>query len=158
MMRAALQRGLLFALLWWISVEGRQDAWGMGLVAAAAATGVSLVLLPPVKNSVSLGGLLGFLGFFVWQSAKGGVQVAAIALRGRLDLRPTVIELSLGLPPGLPRVLLAGVLGLMPGSAGICLTGDRLRVHVLDEHLPVATEAAALEAHIAQMFGSRGAA
>lgn len=158
MMRAALQRGLLFALLWWISVEGRQDAWGMGLVAAAAATGVSLVLLPPGKNSVSLGGLLGFLGFFVWQSAKGGVQVAAIALRGRLDLRPTVIELSLGLPPGLPRVLLAGVLGLMPGSAGICLTGDRLRVHVLDEHLPVATEAAALEAHIAQMFGSRGAA
>ncbi len=155
---ALLQRGILFGLLWWIAVEGRQDAWGMGLVAATTATGVSLVMLPPGKNSVSPGGLFGFLGFFVWQSVKGGVQVAAIALRGRLDLRPTVIELPLVLPPGLPRVLLACVLGLMPGTVGICLSNDRLRLHVLDERLPVTTVVRAMEAHIARMFGSKGAA
>lgn len=155
MMRATLQRSLLFALLWWIAVEGRLDAWWMGLFAAAAATVVSLVLLPPGKVRVSPRGFLGFLGFFVWQSTKGGMQVAAMALRGRLDLRPTVLELSLGLPPGLPRVLMASVLGLMPGTVGVQLTGDRLRVHVLDERLPVAAGMRGLEAHIAQMFGER---
>lgn len=158
MMRAVLQRSLLFALLWWISVEGRQDAWGMGLVAVAAATSVSFFLLPPENNRISLGGLLGFFGFFLWQSAKGGVQVAAIALRGQLDLRPTVIELPLVLPPGFSRILMAGVIGLMPGTVGVCLTGDRLRVHVLDERLPVAVGIRRLEMHIVRMFGNSGSA
>jgi multicomponent Na+:H+ antiporter subunit E len=154
MMRAALQRALLFASLWWISAEGRQDAWGMGLLAIVAATAASLALLPPEKNRISIGGLFGFLGFFMMQSAKGGAQVAAMALRPRLDLRPAVIELSLSLPPGLPRILMTAVLGLMPGTVGVRLAGDRLRVHVLDKRLPVAAEAAALETHIARMFGS----
>jgi multicomponent Na+:H+ antiporter subunit E len=152
-MRAVLLRGLLFALLWWVSVEGRQDAWGMGLFAVVAATAASLALLPPGKIRISPGGLLGFLGFFVWQSAKGGMQVAAMALRPRLDLRPMVLELSLMLPPGLPRILMAGLLGLMPGTVGVSLSGDRLRVHVLDERLPAAAEMRKLETHIARMFG-----
>jgi multicomponent Na+:H+ antiporter subunit E len=42
----------------------------------------------------------------------------------------------------------------MPGTVGVRLAGDQLRVHVLDERLPVAAEAAALETHIARMFGS----
>lgn len=157
-MRAALQRGLLFAVLWWISVEGRQDAWAMGLLAVAVATAVSLVLLPPGKYRIAPGAALGFFGFFVWQSAKGGMQVAAIALRPRLDLRPVLLELSLTLPPGLPRALMAAVLGLMPGTVGVSLTEERLRVHVLDERLPVAAGMRRLEAHIARMFGSGGAA
>ncbi len=155
MTRALLQRGALFMLVWWIAVEGRRDAWVIGTVAAAAAAGASLVLLPPGNNRVSAAGLFRFLGFFLWQSAKSGVQVAAIALRGRLDLRPAVIELSLGLPPGLPRVLMAGTLGLMPGTVSIGMTDDRLRVHVLDERLPAAAGAAALEAHLARLFGVR---
>lgn len=153
MMRAVLQRGLLFALLWWVSVEGRQDAWGMGLLAVAAATAASLVLLPPGRHRISPGGLPAFLGFFFWQSAKGGMQVAALALRPRLELRPVMLEAHLGLPPGLPRVVMVGVLGLMPGSVGVHLAGDRLRVHVLDERLPVAAGMQELEAHIARVFG-----
>lgn len=153
MMRATLQRSLLFALLWWVAVEGRQDAWGFGLVAVVATTVASLALLPPGKNRISVSGFLGFFGFFLWQSAKGGMQVATIALRGRLDLRPTVIELSLDLPPGFPRILMTGALGLMPGTIGVCLAGDRLRVHVLDERLPVAAVMQKLEAHIARIFG-----
>lgn len=152
-MRAALQRGLLFAVLWWISVEGRQDAWAMGLFAALAASAASLALLPPGKYGIAPGGALGFFGFFVWQSARGGMQVAAIALRGRIDLRPTVVELSLALPPGLPCALMAGVIGLMPGTVGVSLAEERLRVHVLDERLPVAAGLRRLEAHIARMFG-----
>jgi multicomponent Na+:H+ antiporter subunit E len=152
MMRAVLQRGLLFASLWWISTEGQASAWGFGLVAAALATAASLVLLPPGRIGISPGGLVRFLGFFAWQSVKGGTQVAAIALRPRLDLRPAVLELSLTLPPGLPRILMAAVLGLMPGTVGVRLTGEQLRVHVLDERLPVTAGMRELEARIARMF------
>lgn len=154
MIRAALQRGLLFAVLWWISVEGRQDAWAMGLLAVIATTAVSLALLPPGKYRISAIGFLRFFGFFLWQSAKGGMQVAAMALHPRLDLQPVLLELSLALPPGLPRVLMAAVLGLMPGTVGVSLTEERLRVHVLDERLPVAAGMRRLEAHIARLFGA----
>ena len=64
-----------------------------------------------------------------------------------------LLELKLALPAGVPRILMLNTLGLMPGTLGVRLDGDRLKVHVLDERLPVAAEARALEAHIARLFG-----
>ncbi|MNF05208.1 hypothetical protein D3C80_2048860 [compost metagenome] len=50
-------------------------------------------------------------------------------------------------------MLLLNTLGLMPGTLGVELTDDRLRIHVLDERLPILAEVKVLEAHIARMFG-----
>lgn len=153
MTRAIASRGLLFALLWWVLAEGRLDAWGLGAVAVAAATWASLHLLPPLRRSFTLGGFLGFAGFFLWNSMRSGAQVAFMALRPDLALRPALVHLSLSLPAGAPRVLLLNTLGLMPGTLGVHLDGERLKLHVLDERLPVAAEVKTLEAHIARLFG-----
>lgn len=153
MTRGILARGLGFAFLWWILAEGRLDAWGLGAVAVAAATWASLHLLPPSRRTFSLGGFLGFAGFFLWNSLRGGAQVAFMALRPGIVLRPTLMELSLSLSAGAPRILLLSTLGLMPGTLGVHLDGERLKLHVLDERLPVAAEVRALEAHIARLFG-----
>lgn len=147
-----LRRGLLFAALWWVLVEGRPDAWALGAVGVAAAVGSSLVLLPPRPRRLRLSSVPAFVGFFLWHSALGGAQVAAIALRIRTDLHPALLELPLAVPAGAPRILMATVLGLMPGSISVRLADGRLRVHALDERLPVAASARALEARIARLF------
>nr|WP_245232529.1 Na+/H+ antiporter subunit E [Thiorhodococcus minor] len=143
-------------LLWWVLVEGRHDGWALGALAVVAATWTSLTLAPPGRRRIRPAGLLAFLGFFLWSSIRGGMQVAAMAMRGRRALRPGLIELAVRLPPGWPRILLVNTLTLMPGTLGVELSRKTLRLHVLDERLPVVAEARALEAAIARMLRRTG--
>jgi multicomponent Na+:H+ antiporter subunit E len=154
--QAILLRGASFAALWWVLAEGRADGWLLGAVAVALSTWTSWIVLPPGPGTVSLLGLSRFMTFFVWNSLRGGVQVAAMALRGRATLRPALLELPITLPPGGARVLLLNALGLMPGTLGVELAGETLRLHVLDERLPVVAEARALEAAISKLCGGAG--
>lgn len=144
--------GILFALLWWILSEGRAGSWGPGAVAVAAALWASVRLLPPASGRISLTGLFAFLGYFIWNSVRGGAQVALIALRGRQALQPGMLEMQLSLPSGAPRILMVNALGLMPGTVGVRLEGDRLRLHVLDARMPIAAAVRALETRIAAIF------
>lgn len=154
MIRTLALSGLLFAGLWWILAEGRNDGWLLGGTAVAAATWARIRLRPPAAPGIRPAGVPGFLAFFLWNSIRGGLQVAGMALRGRAALQPGFIDLPVTLPPGAPRVLLVCVLGLMPGTVGVDLDDANLRLHVLDERLPVVAEARALEASIAALFGS----
>ena len=153
MMLSIFLRALGFVALWWILAEGRVDGWLLGGVAVVAATWTSITLSPPGKLRLRLAGLIGFLRFFLWNSLRGGMQVAGMALRGRTALRPGIIELRVTLPPGGTRILLVNVLGLMPGTLGVDLDDANLRLHVLDDSQPVVAEARALEATIAALFG-----
>lgn len=146
-------RVLLFACLWWILVAGRLDGWLLGSVAVVAATWASVALWPPAAHGLRLAALPGFLAFFLVNSVLGGWQVALMALRGRAALHPALLELPLNLPAGAPQILLTNVLSLMPGTLGVELADDRLRLHVLHQDLPVVAEARALERRIAALFG-----
>jgi len=50
-------------------------------------------------------------------------------------------------------LLLVNALGLMPGTVGVDMDETSLRLHVIDERLPVIAEARALETAIAGLFG-----
>lgn len=152
-MKQATARALLFALLWWLLAEGRVDGWLMGGLAVMAATWASLVLTPPAPHGLRLAALSGFLAFFLVNSVRGGWQVAGMAWRGRQALQPAFLELPLNLPAGAPRILLTYALSLMPGTVGVELFDDRLRLHVLHQDLPVTREAQALARRIAALFG-----
>ena len=82
MVQSIFLRGLSFVVLWWILAEGRLDGWLLGGVAVAAASWTSIKLLPPGKQPIRLAGRIGFLRFFLWNSLRGGMQVAGMALRG----------------------------------------------------------------------------
>lgn len=151
-MGAVLLRGTAFALVWWVLAEGRADSWGVGVVSVAAALAASLYLAPPGAGRLSPTGLLGFAGFFLAQSFKGGVQVAVRAFRPAMDLAPALVDVPVALPDGLPRVLLVNTLNLLPGTVSVRLAGDRLRLHVLDARLPVAEEVRQAEARIACLW------
>ncbi|HRH80926.1 MAG TPA: Na+/H+ antiporter subunit E [Thiobacillaceae bacterium] len=151
-MGAVLLRGTAFALVWWVLAEGRADSWGVGVVSVAAALAASLYLAPPGAGRLSPTGLLGFAGFFLAQSFKGGVQVAVRAFRPAMDLAPALVDVPVALPDGLPRVLLVNTLNLLPGTVSVRLAGDRLRLHVLDARLPIAEEVRQAEARIACLW------
>lgn len=154
MTRTILYRGLLLALLWWVLAEGRTVNWGLGVAAVLAALAASLYLLPPAGRRLSFAGLLGYLAFFAHKSLQGALQVSLQALRGRDSLRPAILEWHLSLPPGLPRVLMLNSLSLMPGTVGVELDDDLLRVHVLDERLSLDADVEKLQMHIARLFGA----
>lgn len=153
-MRAVLIRGAGFAFLWWVLAEGRPQAWGLALAAVVAGVLLSVRLLPPRREGISLLGLLAFAAYFLRHSVEGGLQVAAMALAPRPDLAPQLLEVPLRLPPGAPRVLMTVAIGLMPGTLGVCLEGDHLRLHVLDARLPAAAGAEALQARIERIFAT----
>lgn len=151
--RAVLWRSALFAGLWWVLSNGRTDSWGVGSVSVVAAAILSLHLLPPVSTYVSRIGLLRFLGFFFYQSLRGGIQVAWFALRPRMGLRPGIHDIALQLPEGIGRVLLANTQSLLPGTLSVELRGNHLCLHVLDNTAPTEAEVRRAEHHIARMLG-----
>lgn len=142
-----------FAAVWWVLTEG-EPAWGVGvpvvLIASVAAWGLRF----PGRVRLSLAGAFRFVPYFVWQSLRGGVDVARRALDPRLPLDPALLVYRLRLPPGPARVFLADIVSLLPGTLSAELAGDRLRLHVLDR-APAPAAVRALEARVADLFGLR---
>lgn len=151
--RAIALRGALFCAIWWTLTSGRPDAWGVGAVAIVSALVLSLMLTPPRASRFSLAGLTGFAGFFILQSIKGGVQVALMALRHRLDLQPGLLEIPLRLSEGSGQILLTNVLSLLPGTLGVGLEDNCLHLHVLNRRLPIKRDVRRAEKWVARMLG-----
>lgn len=153
--KTIVTRGLAFALIWWGLAEGRGGSWAVGAVAVLFALQASLALAPPASERFSLTGAAGFVMFFLYESIRGGIQVAFMALRPRLKLRPALLELPLSLPPGRGRMMLMYTLNLLPGTVCAGIEGDTLRLHVIDRRLPIEAEMRKAESRIARMLGMR---
>jgi multicomponent Na+:H+ antiporter subunit E len=157
---AAVRRALLAAALWWVLVEGEFGGVvvAAGIVLTAAAT--SLALLPAGRTPpLSLSGLARFVPFFLGQSARGGVDVAWRALAPHLPLQPGYLDYETSLPPGLPRFLFTSAVSLFPGTVAVAPQetdpdSPHLRIHVLDERLPLTERLASLESHVLKIFRS----
>lgn len=150
---ALLVLAAIFSLLWWALTEG-EPAWGVGAPVILLATVAAWRLRLPGRVRLSLAGTLRFLPYFVWQSLRGGVDVARRALDPRLPLDPALLVYRLRLPPGPARVFLADVVSLLPGTLSAELAGDRLRLHVLDRaSAPAAVRE--LEGRVGALFGAR---
>lgn len=154
MLRVVLVRTAFFCVLWWTLTGGSLYGWITGLIVVGLVVMVSLRLHPPGRGYVRLFAIPAFFIFFLAKSIKGGVQVAAMALRPRLQLHPDVLELHLRLPHESERIFLASLMSLLPGTISAGLEGNRLQLHVLDSRLPIEHEVRDAEAHVARLFGT----
>ncbi len=153
--RSVAVRTVAAAFAWWTLSEGRDDAWAFGTVAVLLAVAASLWLLPlRARPRVRLAAGIAFAGYFLVQSLRAGLQVAWLALAPHARLAPGSIELTLALPPGPARYLLAGTLSLLPGTLSVRLDEARLVVHALTGLAQVEAEVRALETRIAALFGA----
>lgn len=150
LLRAVLFRAMLFALVWWALTHGAVDSWSMGLPMVALTTLVSVLLLPP--RAWSIFGLVRFIPFFLWQSIRGGIDVASRALHPDLPISPGLHEYSLRLPAGLARIFMVNSVCLLPGTLCAELDDSILRIHVLDETGDFVEHLMTLENRLAAVF------
>jgi multicomponent Na+:H+ antiporter subunit E len=147
-----LLRAATFAALWWMLTGAASASWAVGTVVIVLAVAASLHLQPVGRFRISLAALPGLAIFFLVKSVQGGVQVALMAIRPRLDLQPAMMEMRLRLADEPARIFLASLLNLMPGTLSTGLEGDRLTLHVLDARLPIESAMRTVEARVARVF------
>ncbi|HMP73886.1 MAG TPA: Na+/H+ antiporter subunit E [Kiritimatiellia bacterium] len=146
----------MFAL-WFLLVEGDLSGWWFGVPVVLVALGFRwLMPIPVTVGHVNLGGLLGFLPYFIWQSIRGGIDVGWRAVHPKLPLEPDMFVYSFGVEGEGARVFMAQVISLMPGTLA-CRVGERrMIVHVLSgTRERFVEETRVLERHTARIFGER---
>jgi multicomponent Na+:H+ antiporter subunit E len=156
MIRAALIRALLFGGAWWALAGG--SAYGLPLAAASvvAATAASLALSPPGRWRWTAAGVAGFVPFFLRQSVAGGVDVARRAFLRRMPLRPGFVAFRFRIASEPARVFMMNAMNLLPGTLSTRISGDVVRVHVLDVDMPTERVLRELEERVARLFGEGG--
>ncbi len=147
---AVLLRLILFSLVWWSLSGGTLASWIIGAPAVFCALIASVVLTPSV-NFVWWR-LVTFIPFFLWQSLKGGIEVALVALRPTMPLSPKLIDYPIQLPLGMAQVAMINITSLLPGTLSAELNGNILTVHVFDSQSDYLGGLQALEQRLSRIF------
>lgn len=120
----------IYAVLWALFSEG--SGWSLGAPSVLLAASVSVWLgMRPWQLSLIV--LPGFIVFFLGRMVVGGWDVAVRALHPRRPLQPAWLEYSMHSDSPRVRLLLSGLVGLLPGTLASRVDGARMRVHVLDQ-------------------------
>ena len=136
--RAAIVRGLAYLALWLVLLPSMKPGdLVIGLLSVAAATFVSMKLLPPAAGSLNVAALLLLAPHFLWESVKAGLDVARRALAPRPRLAPGFVSCPLDFPPGLARNTFATITSMMPGTVPSGEDNATLVSHCLDTSQPV---------------------
>lgn len=148
-----LLRGAALLVVWWALTLGEFAGLGFGAIVVALVAGVSLRLFPPSGYQLRPLGLVLFFVYFLSRSVVAGLDVARRLLSPALPVQPGEITLTLRLPEGSPRWLLANTLSLMPGTLSALLDGDQLTLHCLDTRDPVERDVRETERQVGRVFG-----
>ncbi len=148
----ALKHALLGALVWAACTGADPDGWWLGLPAIV----LYVALVPrPVQGqpSVCFRSLPRFLSYFVFQSIKGGLDVAWRALRPGFHISPGYLRYEPKLPQGLPLTFYANTVSLLPGTLSCNLQDSVVEVHVLTTGEDATREMQRLEAEVSRLYG-----
>jgi multicomponent Na+:H+ antiporter subunit E len=144
-------RGALFFGIWLVLDQGMSPGnLVVGVLAASAATGLSLRLLPPASGHVRIIVLAGLLPRFLWQSLLAGLEVARRVFDPRLPLQPGFVDYPVGLPRGAARNAFELISSLLPGTVPTAEDATTIEYHCLDVSQPVTAQLAAEEAAYAR--------
>lgn len=148
---ATVSRALLLAGLWLVIDQSTKPGnLVVGALATAAATWVSLWLLPPATGHIRIWALVRLLPRFLRQSLAAGVDVARRALDPRMPLDPGFVTYPVRLPRGSARNAFELISSLLPGSVPTAETDSSIEYHALDVGQPVVEQLAAEEAAYAR--------
>lgn len=140
---------VLFTL--WLVLDGL-DGWPAGLLAALIGGALAAWLAegrPFWWNPLRL---VEFAGFFIFESFRGGIDVAWRSLHPRMPVAPRFFAHEIHVPEGQPSTLLISTISLLPGtlSAELVRGKNVLVVHTLADGGE--DSVARLEHRIARLF------
>jgi multicomponent Na+:H+ antiporter subunit E len=117
------------------------------------ATIVSLTLFPSPRWRWRFSSFVRFIPFFLWQSLRGGVDVARLAFHPQLPLAPLLLDYHLRLPEGPAQVFLADLVSLLPGTLSADLQQGCLTVHAIaGDSTSLSQELQSLENRTAELY------
>ena len=160
---AGLLRAALLAALWVLFTGWTAQYAVYGVVSVVAATGLSLVLLPPhsaprphrwPRRAVFT---VVLISWFLGQSVRGGIDVALRAIKPTPDIAPAVVAGAVELPEGHARQLAMVLMNLMPGSMiqdGPYTHHDlaQVQLHTLSPDLDPSAQWSTLQHRVARAF------
>lgn len=156
-MHSVLSLGIVFRFgaylaLWIILIGLSVTNFAVGLLTAALAAWISVLLLPVGDRQVSATALARIAVRLPWQSLVAGADVARRALDPRMPLQPGIITYATGLESGPGRNAFRALLSLQPGTLPVSAraSGDVL-IHCLDTSQPVAAQLSIEEERFAQV-------
>ncbi len=138
--------------LWWILTEG-SGGWGFAATVIPLIAWLGLRSAPARAHRIRPSRLPVFIVFFLHQSLRAGVDVAARTLKPSLPLQPALLRVPVALPAGAPTWWLMLIISLLPGTLSVRLEGRMLEFHCLDDRLAVERDLRHTEARIADLFG-----
>ena len=151
---SALSRAVTFFCLWLLLTSAAPADLVAGLLAAVAASWVSLRLMPAEQGGLRPVSFVKFLLHFLRQSIGAGTEVALLALHPRLSLRAGFVIYQPHLPPGTRRNVFCAITSLMPGTLPCGSADDNgLTIHCLDVTQPVLEQLSAEERLCIQTLG-----
>jgi multicomponent Na+:H+ antiporter subunit E len=142
--------------LWWTLSGGEITAWLIGLPAVASAFWVSKRLGGVSESRISGIGLLYFIPYFLWESLRGGVDVALRTLQPRMRIQPGFIHYQSSLQSQQALTFFTYCISLLPGTLAADLQGDNLEIHVLNPASNPEIELSRLERTVARLFPGSG--
>jgi multicomponent Na+:H+ antiporter subunit E len=143
----------LSALLWLVLAGTDPTSWVIGAPSILAALWAKVRLSGEPIRRLSVPGAIRFLPYFLWESLKGGVDVALRVLGSRVRVNPGYIDYRLRLARPSARVLFMDLINLLPGTLTADVEGNRAKIHTLDlggDHLRSLMD---LEERVAALFG-----
>jgi len=151
--RVAVGRAALF-FVFWLMIAGYDPAdLPIGVATAVLATWASLRLMPPTDVRFRPRALAGFVLHFLGQSVRSGMQVAWLAFRPSMPIRPGFVTYRIHLSGGTLSAFCA-LSSLLPGTLP---TGGEeqgeLLIHCLDVYQPVAADLGREEALFGRVLG-----
>ncbi len=153
-LRPAVTRAVGFLGVWVVLSGYALPDLVPGVVAALAATWVSLRLAPSGPNRMQPLALTKVALRFLRQSVLAGADVARRALDPKLPLDPGFIRYSTGLPPDTARNAFTALMSLLPGTVPVGSDqSGALVIHCLDIRQPVTAQLAAEEALFTRVIG-----
>ena len=149
----AATRATLFFVLWLMVAGWKPADIPVGIFAAAAATWVSLALLPVPAAPPRYRAFLALILRIMRGSATAGFDIARRVLKPQLDLRPGLVACPISLPEGTARSVFFAIESLQPGTLPAGADGNDLIIHALDISQPIAAELAKDEAQFTLAVG-----
>ncbi|SFB86257.1 multicomponent Na+:H+ antiporter subunit E [Marinospirillum celere] len=151
-----LLRSLLLALVWWIISQGQANSWWWGLPAVLLVAWITPVLPSSQPWRWRLLPFLRILPRFLLLSARGGWEVARLALSPHQALNSRLIDYTWScLPPGPAQLFMASLINLIPGTLTLRFLPDQdcLHVHLLHFQPSTLNQLLRLEVDVADLYG-----
>lgn len=145
----------VFALVWLVLAGPDLGSWLIGAPTVIAAIWAATRLAGLQGGGVSVLGLVQFVPFFLWESLKGGIDVALRVIAPRLNVNPGYLGYRLRLGRPAARVFFMNMVSLLPGTLSVNIEGNEVRVHALDRDANPVPELVRLERRVAALFAER---